>query len=71
MSEYKIYSVKANNCGHNFSGRFKATDMRDATNQAINHLNQWGRGWNIHVNELKNQKLAMKQWVNNQVINNQ
>lgn len=38
MSEYKIYSVKANNGGHNFSGRFKAVDMRDATNQVHDHL---------------------------------
>lgn len=61
MNEY-IYSVKANNCGQLFSGRFKAKDMRDATNQAIEHLNQWGRGWNVKVTLLKNQDLAMKQW---------
>ena len=62
MSEFKIYAVKASNCGRQFSGRFKATDMRDATNQAVEHLNQWGRGWNVRINELKNQKLALKQW---------
>lgn len=62
MNEYKIYAVKASNCGRQFTGRFKALDMRDATNQAIEHLNQWGRGWNVRINELKNQKLAMKQW---------
>ena len=62
MSEFKIYSVKASNCGRQFSGRFKATDMRDATSQAVEHLNQRGRGWNVRINELKNQKLAMKQW---------
>lgn len=62
MSDFKIYSVKASNCGRQFSGRFKATDMRDATNQAVEHLNQWGRGWNVRINELENQKLALKQW---------
>lgn len=62
MSDFKIYSVKASNCGRQFSGRFKATDMRDATNQAVEYLNQWGRGWNVRINELKNQKLALKQW---------
>lgn len=65
MSDFKIYSVKARNCGQNFSGRFKATDIRDATNQAVEHLNQWGRGWNIQISELKNQTLAMKQWLEN------
>lgn len=62
MTNEKIYSVRANNCGRQFSGRFKATDMRDATNKAIEHLNQWGRGWNVKVTELKNQTLAMKQF---------
>ena len=62
MSDFKIYSVKASNCGRQFSGRFKATDMRDATNQAVEHLNQWGRGWNVQITELKNQALAMKQF---------
>ena len=62
MTNEKIYSVRANNCGHNFSGRFKAESMKDATNQAIEHLNQWGRGWNVKVTELKNQTLAMKQF---------
>lgn len=70
MSEYKIYSVKASNCGQQFSGRFKATDMRDATNQAHDHLKKFGSTWNVNINELKNQKLAMKQWNDNQVINN-
>lgn len=57
-----IYSVRANNCGHLFSGRFKGKDMRDVTNQVVDHLSKWGKGWNIHVTLLKNQKLAMKQW---------
>lgn len=57
-----IYSVRANNCGQLFSGRFKGKNMQDAKNQALDYLSKWGRGWNINVTLLKNQKLAMKQW---------
>lgn len=62
MSEHKIYAVKASRCGRRFSGRFKAINMRDATNQAHDYLKKFGSSWNVQINELKNQKLAMKQW---------
>lgn len=63
--EYFIYSVKASRQGSKFSGRFKATNIMDATDQAIAHLSQFGEGWNVEVNKLKNQTLAMKQWEQN------
>lgn len=63
MSEYKIYAVKAKNLnGSSFNGRFKATNMQDATKQALDYLNEWGVNWNVSINELKNQKLAMRKW---------
>ena len=57
-----IYSVKASGCGHQFSGRFKAKNMKDATNQAHDHLKKFGSNWNVSITLLKNQKLAMQQW---------
>ena len=61
MSE-KIYSVKATKTGGKFSGLFKATSMVDATQQAVEELNKRGKDWNVKITELKNQKLAMKQF---------
>lgn len=62
MTNEKIYSVKATKTGGKFSGRFKATSMVDATQQAVEELNKWGKDWNVQITELKNQTLAMKQF---------
>ena len=62
MSTEKIYAVKASRKGGKFNGRFKATSMVDATNQAIEYLKDFGDEWNVQITELKNQTLAMKQF---------
>ena len=56
----KIYSFKATGNGARITGRIKASDMPDATNQAV--LATHGRPMNISIVELKNQKVALAQW---------
>lgn len=59
----KIYSWKARRTGSAATGRIKAADMRDATRQVVQYLSTFGPGWKVEVTELKNQKLAMRKWL--------
>ena len=56
----KIYSFKATGNGARTTGRIKASDMQDATNQVVLAIH--GRPMDISVVELKNQKVALAQW---------
>lgn len=56
----KIYSFKATGNGARITGRVKASDMQDATNQAVLAIH--GRPRDISVVELKNQKVALAKW---------
>lgn len=58
----KIYSWKATRSGASATGRVKAPDHRDATRQVCQYLSTFGPGYRVEVNELKNQKLAMRKW---------
>ena len=60
--EFKIYSMKAKRPGSAVNGRFKATDVRDATKQAAEYLQSWGDGWEVQITVLKNQAAAMAKW---------
>lgn len=59
----KIYSWRARRTGASATGRIKATDHRDATRQVIQYLSTFGPGYKVEVTELKNQKLAMRKWL--------
>ena len=67
MSDKKIYSYKANGGGCRVSGRVCASDMSDATNQVLEEIKGYGR-MNVRVTELKNQKLAMQEWLEDQEL---
>ena len=57
----KIYSFKATGNGARITGRIKASDMQDATNQVVLAIH--GRPiMDISVVELKDQKIALAQW---------
>lgn len=56
----KIYSFKTTGNGARITGRIKASDMQDATNQVVLAIH--GRPMDISVVELKNQKVALAQW---------
>lgn len=67
MSDKKIYSYKANGNGCRVSGRVCASDMSDATNQVLEEIKGYGR-MNVRVTELKNQKRAMQEWLEDQEL---
>ena len=50
----KIYSFKATGNGARITGRIKASDMQDATNQVV--LATHGRPLNISIVELKTKR---------------
>lgn len=59
----KIYSFKIGTTGVRCIGRICAEDMGDATNQVAKIIDDFGYDKaNVQLTELKNQKLAMKQW---------
>lgn len=57
----KIYSFKANGGGCRVSGRVKAENMWDATEQAMDAIKGYGP-MNVNVSMLANQERAMKEW---------
>ncbi|QKN87928.1 hypothetical protein Alexa_047 [Acinetobacter phage vB_AbaP_Alexa] len=59
----KIYSFKANGGGCRVSGRIKAENMQDATQQALKAVEGYGP-MNVNLTELRNQTKAMKEWEN-------
>lgn len=59
----KIYSFKVSATGARCTGRICAESMDGAINQATKIIKDFGyKNANIQLTELKNQKLAMKQW---------
>lgn len=67
MSNKKIYSYKASGNGCRVSGRVCATNMSDATNQVLEEIKGYGQ-MNVQVTELKNQKKAMAEWLEDQEL---
>lgn len=67
MSNKKIYSYKASGNGCRVSGRVCATNMSDATNQVLEEIKGYGQ-MNVRVTELKNQKKAMAEWLEDQEL---
>ena len=70
MSDNKIYSYRASGNGCKVSGRVCASDMSDATNQVVKILQELDlHGMSVSMNELKNQAKAMKEWIEDNQLN--
>lgn len=70
MSNNKIYSYRASGNSSKVKGRVSASDMSDATNQVVKILQELDlRGMNVSMNELKNQAKAMKEWIEDNQLN--
>lgn len=70
MSNNKIYSYRASGNGSKVNGRICAADMNDATKQVVKILQELDlRGMKVSMNELKNQAKAMKEWEEDQQLN--
>ena len=63
MSSKIIFSWKATGGGSRVSGRICASDMNDATGQAVQVLKELGlKNMSVNISQLKNQSKAMKEW---------
>ena len=70
MSNNKIYSYRAKGNGSTVKGRICASDMSDATNQVVKILQELDlHGMSVSMNELKNQAKAMKEWIEDNQLN--
>lgn len=59
----KIYSFKVSAIGARCTGRICAESVEDAINQVTEFVKDFGyKNARCKLTELKNQKLAMKQW---------